>query len=133
MDVSDRAEKSGQAERAGTLRPVVLDLGKQIGRLREEQRLSRAALARGLGVSRDRVAKWEREENEPPLEMLIALGDFLGVTLDELVIGRAATAPAVHGGLNHGTVRAIARLVAELEGLLRSAGIMKDAVRGEGS
>jgi transcriptional regulator with XRE-family HTH domain len=131
MDVSGCEEESVQAERAGTLRPLVLDLGKQIVRLREEKRLSRAALARGLGVSRDRVAKWEREENEPPLEMLIALGDALGVTLDELVTGRAAT--GVHGGLNHGTVRAIGRLVAELEGLLRSAGAMKDAVPGERS
>jgi transcriptional regulator with XRE-family HTH domain len=133
MDVSVWVEESGQAERAVSLKRRVPDLGARIARLREEKRLSRAALARGLGVSRDRVAKWEHEKNEPPVEMLIALGDALGVTLDELVIGRTATAPAMHGGLNDGTVRAIARLVAELEGLLRSAGIMKDAVRGEGS
>jgi transcriptional regulator with XRE-family HTH domain len=106
------------------------DLGAQIVRLRERKELSRTALARGLGVSRDRVAKWEREKNEPPLEMLIALGDVLGVTLDELVLGQAA--PVVHGGLNDGTVRAITRLVTELEGLLRSAGILPLGTRGYG-
>jgi len=133
MDVSACVEESGQAEGAVPLKRRVPALGARIVRLREEKRLSRAALARGLGVSRDRVAKWEREKNEPPVEMLVALGDALGVSLDELMTGRAATAPAIAGGLNDGTVRAIARLVAELEGLLRSAGVVKDGVQGEGS
>ena len=133
MDAFVGEEESGTAERAASLKQRVPEMGMRIVRLREERGLSRAALARELGVSRDRVAKWEREKNEPPVEMLIALGDALGVTLDELVTGRPAVASAISGGLNGGTVRAIARLVVELEGLLRSAGVVRGAVLGEGS
>jgi transcriptional regulator with XRE-family HTH domain len=64
------------------------DLGARIARLRSEKGWDRPALARKLGVSRDRLSKWERGENAPPLEILVSLGILLEVTLDELVTGK---------------------------------------------
>jgi len=45
-------------------------------------------LARELGVSRDRLSKWERGKNAPPLEFLVSLAVLLEVTLDELLTGK---------------------------------------------
>src|ERR1700712_3081111 len=72
-----------------------VELGERIARLRRRKGWDRAALARELGVARDRVAKWERGENAPPLEILVALRRLLGTTLDELVTGRRGASPAV--------------------------------------
>src|SRR4051812_43808570 len=64
------------------------DLGARIVRLRGEKGWGRTVLARKLGVSRDRLSKWERGDNAPPLESLALLGTLLEVTLDELVTGK---------------------------------------------
>ena len=61
--------------------------GLRIVRLRRRKGWSRVELAGELGVSRDRLAKWERGAHEPPLAMLIVLRRVLGVSLDELVAG----------------------------------------------
>lgn len=61
--------------------------GLRIVRLRQRKGWSRVELAGELGVSRERLAKWERGAHEPPLAMLIALRTVLGVSLDELVAG----------------------------------------------
>lgn len=53
--------------------------------------LSQEALAAQLGVSRQAVSKWERSESSPDTDNLIALAALYGVSLDELLYGKAAS------------------------------------------
>ncbi|MEO6193784.1 MAG: helix-turn-helix transcriptional regulator [Thermoanaerobaculia bacterium] len=64
------------------------ELGTRIARLRIEKGWERLLLAEKLGVSRDRLSKWERGENAPPLAILVALTILFEVTVDELVTGK---------------------------------------------
>jgi transcriptional regulator with XRE-family HTH domain len=73
-------------------REVLETVGRRIVQLRQRKKWSRADLARRLGVTRERLAHWERGENTPPLDALIALRRELGVSIDELVTGE--TVPA---------------------------------------
>jgi transcriptional regulator with XRE-family HTH domain len=79
LDVADNANDG--AGRFG-------ELGGRIARLRSRKGWDRVLLARKLGVSRDRLSKWERGENAPPLEILVMLAILLEVTLDELLTGK---------------------------------------------
>jgi transcriptional regulator with XRE-family HTH domain len=88
------------------------DLGARIVRLRSEKGWGRTALARKLGVSRDRLSKWERGENAPPLEVLVRLGTLLAVTLDELVTGKPWAGEALSAEERAG---AVSGCVEELE------------------
>ena len=53
--------------------------------LRRERGLSQEEVAERIGVSRQAVAKWETGATTPDLENSIALAEFYGVTLDDLV------------------------------------------------
>lgn len=61
---------------------------KQCGYTQEE-------VAEKLGVSRQAVAKWERGDTVPDIEMCIALSDLYGTTVDALV--RMTTADDAEG------------------------------------
>lgn len=58
---------------------------EKLHRLRRERGLSQEALAEALGVSRQAVQKWETGASSPDTGNLIALSDYLGVTLDSLL------------------------------------------------
>lgn len=60
-------------------------LSEKIYTLRRARGLSQEQLAEALGVSRQAVSKWEGGQAVPELEKLLALSDFFGVTVDELV------------------------------------------------
>jgi transcriptional regulator with XRE-family HTH domain len=81
-DVSDGEGRS--------LRPKSLTaaMGERILQLRKRWQWSQGELAERLGVTRERVGNWERGENAPPLEALVALGEVLRVSLDELLRGK---------------------------------------------
>ncbi len=53
--------------------------------LRKKSGLSQEALAEKLDVSRQSISKWESGASMPETEKLIAIGEFFGVTLDELI------------------------------------------------
>lgn len=59
-------------------------LGQRIASLREARKWQRVHLARRLGVPRTRLGYWERGQSEPSLEMLLALGRILEVSIEEL-------------------------------------------------
>jgi transcriptional regulator with XRE-family HTH domain len=94
------------------------EVGARIVRLRSAKGWTQPDLARRLEVSRERLSKWERGKNDPPLAMVIALCDVLEVSMDELVTG--SPAPEVAGSV--GTFREAGRIVAKIEELLRRAG-----------
>lgn len=62
-------------------------IGKKIGELRRERELTQEDLAKELGISAQAVSKWENG-GAPDIEMLPALADFFGVSIDYLY-GRA--------------------------------------------
>ena len=62
-------------------------IGKKIGELRREREFTQEDLAKELGISAQAVSKWENG-GAPDIEMLPALADFFGVSIDYLY-GRA--------------------------------------------
>jgi transcriptional regulator with XRE-family HTH domain len=64
------------------------DFGQRIARLRRERGFSQTRLAKRLGVTRQRISRWESASHVPPIELLVRLSELLAVTLDELIAGR---------------------------------------------
>ena len=71
-----------------------MNLGENIYNLRVEKNLSQGGLADALEVSRQSVSKWENNSAVPELDKLVKMADIFGVTLDELVTGKAQPHPA---------------------------------------
>jgi len=63
-------------------------LGLRIGSLRRDRRMSRAGLARQLGIDASRLGKWESGVHSPAPEYLASLAGLLDVSLEELLTGR---------------------------------------------
>lgn len=61
---------------------------KRLQRLREEHRINRYVLSQRCGLHSDAIRRYERGEQEPDLQSLIAIADFFEVSLDYLT-GRA--------------------------------------------
>ncbi|MBQ4186857.1 MAG: helix-turn-helix transcriptional regulator [Firmicutes bacterium] len=66
-----------------------MTLGETIARLRTEKNMSQSDLAGALDVSRQSVSKWETDSSVPELGKLVQLSELFGLTLDELVKGKA--------------------------------------------
>ena len=56
-----------------------------IAALRSERHLTQQEIADALNVPKRTYAAWERGENDFPIDVLIALADFYGVTVDYLL------------------------------------------------
>ena len=67
-------------------------LSQQIAALRKRKLLTQEALGKALDVSAQAVSKWENG-GAPDVELLPALADALGVTMDGLFGLREGTAP----------------------------------------
>jgi transcriptional regulator with XRE-family HTH domain len=65
--------------------PWPVRLGRGIAALRTGRRWSRKKLALVLEVSYQRLGHWERGVSQPPIEKLIALGQVLEVSIEELL------------------------------------------------
>lgn len=53
--------------------------------LREKRKISQKELAKAIGISVHAYQRFEYGEQEPRLSVLVALADFYGLSLDELV------------------------------------------------
>ncbi len=69
-----------------------LQTAERLVALRKQRGISQEELAEKLKLSRQAVSKWERAEASPDTDNLIALADFYGVTLDQLIRGCDAQA-----------------------------------------
>ena len=58
---------------------------ERLAALRAEQNLSRATLAKQLGVSVRLISYWERAERECDFDTLLALAELFDVSLDYLL------------------------------------------------
>lgn len=65
-------------------------IGKRIASLRKEKGLKQEQLAEMLGVSGQAVSKWENDQTCPDITLLPKLAQILGISVDELLTGRAA-------------------------------------------
>lgn len=77
-------------------------MGERLLAYRKSLGLTQEQLAEKVFVTRQAVSKWERGESVPDIELIVALAELFGVTLDELVLGK-------HGGIivGDGTTAAV--------------------------
>ena len=62
-----------------------MTVGQRIAQKRKEQQLSQEALGEALGVSRQSIYKWERDQSLPEIDKLIAMSRLFGVTVGWLL------------------------------------------------
>lgn len=79
---------------------MTVSVADKLVELRKKSGLSQEELAEKLGVSRQAISKWERAEASPDTDNLIMLARLYGISLDELLLDRAAAEPAdaIDGG-----------------------------------
>ena len=75
-----------------------MSIAKRMKRVRTERGLSQERLAEQLNVSRQTVSKWENGLAVPSGDNLNQLGKALGVSVDFLLNGERAAAPASPAG-----------------------------------
>ncbi|MDE6731298.1 MAG: helix-turn-helix domain-containing protein [Oscillospiraceae bacterium] len=63
-------------------------IGKFLAELRRERELTQEQLAEQLGISNKTISRWENGNYMPPVEMLMELSEFYGVSINELLSGR---------------------------------------------
>jgi len=61
-----------------------LNLGNKIRELRHRDGRTQEALAEALGVTSQAVSRWESNGGYPDMEMMPAIANFFGITMDEL-------------------------------------------------
>lgn len=64
-----------------------MSMGSRISRLRKSKGFTQEYIAEALGVSRQAVYKWEKDQTCPDTGNLIALASLLGTTVDYLANG----------------------------------------------
>lgn len=60
-------------------------LNDRIRQLREAGGLTQVELARRLSVTKQSVSNWENNNIQPSVEIVVAIADFFGVTVDYLL------------------------------------------------
>jgi len=69
----------------GTINIDLKKLGQNLRNLRTGRELTQAELGKYLGVKVNNIARWERGEVMPSLEMSWRFSQFFNVTIDSLV------------------------------------------------
>ena len=62
-----------------------MNIGKKITELRKQKNLSQTDFAKTVGVSREMIGRYERDEVMPSIEVAAKIADALEVSLDYLV------------------------------------------------
>jgi len=65
-------------------------LGTRLKNLRKSKKLTQQQVADAIGVSKTSVIYWEKDENLPKHDSLMALAQILGVTSDYLLCGKGS-------------------------------------------
>jgi len=66
-------------------------MGMFLQELRKEQGLTQEQLGEKLHISSKTISRWETGTYMPPVEMLLALSELYGVSMNELVAGERLT------------------------------------------
>lgn len=67
-----------------------MSMGRKLAQARRKNNLTQEQLAERLGVSRQAVSRWESDLSLPDAASLPRLAEVLGISVDELMQGRAA-------------------------------------------
>ena len=78
-----------------------LSIGANIRRIRLERNLTQDEVATHLGTSFQAVSKWERGDGYPDIEMLPAMANYLGITVDELLGVSESEKKEKYDGINN--------------------------------
>ena len=70
-----------------------MTFGEKIQKLRKEAGLSQEELSYQLGVSRQAISKWERDNGYPETEKIVRMSKIFNVTLDYLLNEEGTQAP----------------------------------------
>ena len=62
-----------------------MTFGQKLQTLRQRAGMSQDVLAERMGVSRQAVSRWERDETMPDPDKIVVLADLFGVTTDYLL------------------------------------------------
>ena len=62
-----------------------MTFGQKLQMLRQRAGMSQDVLAERMGVSRQAVSRWERDETMPDPDKIVVLADLFGVTTDYLL------------------------------------------------
>ena len=71
-----------------------MTFGQKLQTLRQRAGMSQDVLAERMGVSRQAVSRWERDETMPETDKVVALADVFGVTTDYLLRPQAEEQPS---------------------------------------
>lgn len=63
-------------------------IGKFLAELRHEKALTQEQLGETLGVTNKTISRWETGSYLPPVEMLQALSEYYGVSINEILSGQ---------------------------------------------
>lgn len=63
-------------------------IGRFLSELRHERGFTQEQLGERLGISNKTVSRWENGNYLPPVEMLMVLSEFYGVSINEILSGR---------------------------------------------
>jgi len=64
---------------------IYFTIGKNLASLRKSKKLKQRELAELLGIERSNYAYYESGGHKIPLDILVKLADYYGVSLDEIV------------------------------------------------
>ena len=62
----------------------MVNIGKNIKRLRRERMITQMELAETLGVTAQAVSKWETKANSPDIALIPKIAELFDVSIDEL-------------------------------------------------
>ena len=62
-----------------------MDIGLQIKKFREQQKISQEELALKIFVSRQTISNWETNKSCPDIKSLITLSNIFNVSLDNFI------------------------------------------------
>ena len=66
----------------------MVKMGRFLSELRKDHNLTQAELGEKLGVTNKTISRWETGTYMPPVEMLEALSNMYGLTINELLSGK---------------------------------------------
>ena len=68
-------------------------VGQTIAKLRKQKGWTQAGLAEKLQVSDKAVSKWEKDDSYPSIDLLPAIADLFGVSIDDILVGSKEHSP----------------------------------------
>ena len=64
---------------------IMIDFGTEFKFHRQKANLSQKELAALINTSQQNISRWEKNEVEPSISFCVALADYYGISLDELI------------------------------------------------